>query len=444
MVSTGNRARIVFVSLVASAILLILNASNSFKGIQISTTQTALYDAGIEQRTGSSGTWGNQSESTQVSSSIIPALSDVENPTLTAMTANILPNFTSSTTSTETRAEDSPPKAKKPLNVIIFYPDDLRHDSIGSAGTQPVLTPFLDALAQDGIRFTHNSVTTSICWVSRATLFSGQYFSRHKSELLKRPVFCDPERWNSTWPYLLQKAGYWVGHSGKWQFYNGGFVYESFNWTSLHEGKHWYPLKGGGRNGKPRHQHACDKSEQEVVKFIQNRPKDRPFAVTVAYYPPKAIGTGPVQWFPKNETKALYENMTIPEPYMWNESWWKLPSFFRPRNEARTRWQQRFGTFELYQNSMKCYYALITEVDKACDNIVAELKRQDIYDETMIIFTADNGFFLGEHGLAGKVRIISGCWLLGRNTRVNVSHLCLVRLLVVSLPGIHSSSVNHP
>jgi hypothetical protein len=60
-------------------------------------------------------------------------------------------------------------KAQKPLNVMILYPDDLRHDSIGVAKTQPVLTPFLDSLANnDGIRFTHNCVTTSVCWISRA------------------------------------------------------------------------------------------------------------------------------------------------------------------------------------------------------------------------------------------------------------------------------------
>jgi arylsulfatase A-like enzyme len=290
------------------------------------------------------------------------------------------------------------------------------------------MTPFLDSLAQEGIRFTYNAVTTSICWIryvlnegsenanadptdclinfvvacSRATMFTGQYFARHQSEFLPTPAFCD--RWNETWPYLLQQAGYYVGHSGKWQFYNDPFVISAFNWTSLHEGQHWYPWEGGGENGKPRYQHACDKSEEDLIRFLNERPKDRPFAITSAFYPPKAIGIGPEQWFPKNETKRLYENITIPEPYKWNESWWKLPSFFRPRNEARTRWKQRFGTYELYQNSMKCYYALITEVDKACEHIVDELKRQGIYEETMIIFTADNGFFLGEHGLAGKVR----------------------------------------
>lgn len=71
----------------------------------------------------------------------------------------------------ETTSEE--PKANKPLNILILYPDDLRHDSIGCAGTQPVMTPYLDSLAKEGIRFTQNAVTTSICWISRATMFTG-------------------------------------------------------------------------------------------------------------------------------------------------------------------------------------------------------------------------------------------------------------------------------
>lgn len=69
--------------------------------------------------------------------------------------------------------DDGSQKPPKPLNVLIIYPDDWRHDTLGCAGTQPVKTPFLDFLASKGIRFTHNCVTTSVCWISRATLFTG-------------------------------------------------------------------------------------------------------------------------------------------------------------------------------------------------------------------------------------------------------------------------------
>ena len=105
----------------------------------------------------------------------------------------------------------------EPLNVIIFYPDDMRYDSLEDVrGPNVVKTPFLSELAKNGIRFTHNAVTTSICWVSRATLFTGRYGSQHGSDRLYCPRFTLHEHWKNTWPRLLQKAGYFVGHIGKW------------------------------------------------------------------------------------------------------------------------------------------------------------------------------------------------------------------------------------
>ena len=71
-----------------------------------------------------------------------------------------------------------------PMNILLFYADDWRHDTLGAAGNAVVKTPVLDALAQEGVRFTHNCVTTSICWISRATLYSGQYLARHHFEML--------------------------------------------------------------------------------------------------------------------------------------------------------------------------------------------------------------------------------------------------------------------
>jgi arylsulfatase A-like enzyme len=237
---------------------------------------------------------------------------------------------------------------------------------------------------------------SNFCSGKTSTLFTGQYWSRHRSEGLNRPVFY--QHWNTTWPYLLQKQrGYYIGHVGKWQYHHPEFVKKNYDYAHVFEGFHWIDTKEGTKI------HAAEMTRNSTLDFLRRRPKDRPFAVTVAFYPPKAIGWGPEQWFPKNETKQLYQNITIPEPVDWNASYYKLPEFFRRgKNEGRMRWKQRFGNYSLYQNSMKSYYALITQVDDACREIVDELKKQDILDKTLLIFTADNGFFHGEHGLAGK------------------------------------------
>jgi arylsulfatase A-like enzyme len=80
-----------------------------------------------------------------------------------------------------------------------------------------------------------------------------------------------------------------------------------------------------------------------------------------------------------------------------------LPPFIaNEQNEGRRRWRIRFDTPEKYQTYMKAYYRMITEVDAACGAILAELKRQQLLDQTLVIFTTDNGYFHGEHGLADK------------------------------------------
>ena len=287
--------------------------------------------------------------------------------------------------------------AHPPLNVIVLYPDDMRHDSLSCAGTQAVQTPFLDRIASEGIRFTHNCVTTSICWISRATLFSGQYINRHKAQYLFRPI--SEEKWQYTYPALLRQHGYYLGHIGKWQYRNTEFVRNvAFDYAFVYEGVHIFKMKG-------QEIHVTDRNRIDAIDFLRTRPKDRKFALQVAFYAPKAVGQGDMQWTPMQKSMSLYNNLTLTYPPGMNESYYRLPSFFREnsdRFEARKRWQQRFGTPQKFDASMKNYYRMITEVDEAVGAIYQELEAQGILNETMIIFTTDNGFFHSEHGLSGK------------------------------------------
>jgi hypothetical protein len=128
----------------------------------------------------------------------------------TSFLESALPDFSS----------DRGPQQRERLNIVVLYPDDWRHDSLHMAGkVNPyVHTPFLDELAEKGVRFSKNCVTTSICWVSRATLWTGQYASRHKSWYIYKTAFYD--KWNETYPGILRQNGYHVGHIGKWQYKN--------------------------------------------------------------------------------------------------------------------------------------------------------------------------------------------------------------------------------
>ena len=301
-----------------------------------------------------------------------------------------------------------PAQAGQPLNIVIFYPDDWRHDDLGDI--KPYIhTPFLSQMASRGIRFTLNAVTTSICWISRATFFSGQYFSRHGSNILNVPRFAMPKSWKFSWPYLLQKyGGYYVGHIGKWQFMHVYDDYlgdeELFNFSRYFEGNH-FDKRTGLRN--------TFQVESAFEAFMEQRPKDSPFAVTLAYYPPKAVGEERdpgAQWkFVDEKIKNQFynESVVIPDPYpdmTMEEAYERIAEPVRASELSigKGRWTQRWSSPEHYQEGMKNYYSLITEVDKSCSRIYTMIEKEGLVDSTMFLFVTDNGLFHGAHGLAGK------------------------------------------
>ena len=279
-----------------------------------------------------------------------------------------------------------------PLNVVVLYADDWRHDTLGSAGHPVVKTPRLDDLARRGVRFTHACVTTAICGVSRASLFTGQWMSRHGNRAFD--AFETP--WSETYPGLLRAHGYHVGLFGKWHC--GAFPQAEFDAGSAYGGTHWQPEPDGGQI------HVTRKNERDALAFLRGRPKDRPFCLTLSFFATHAEDEHPKQYLPQPESQALYAEDAIPIPATAGEEHYRrLPEFLvSEKNEGRIRWHWRFDTPEKYQAFMKNYYRLATEVDAACGAVVDELDRQGLLDTTLVIFTTDNGYLHGEHGLADK------------------------------------------
>jgi arylsulfatase A-like enzyme len=285
----------------------------------------------------------------------------------------------------------------KPLNVVVLLADDWRHDTLGCAGNPVLKTPHLDALAKDGFRFTHSCVTTSICGVSRASLLTGQWMSRHGNEAFA--MFKTP--WAETYPGRLRANGYWVGHVGKW--HNGAFPKDRFDFGRSYAGTHWIERPNPGTD-KAEPVHVTRLNETDALEFLQKRPKDKPFCLTLAFFAAHAEDDNPKQYLPQPGSAALYADDTIPVPATATDDALKrLPPFLQTdENEGRKRWRWRFDTPEKYQAMMKNYYRLCTEVDTTCGRVLAELKKQDVLDDTLVIFTGDNGYFHGERGLADK------------------------------------------
>lgn len=282
--------------------------------------------------------------------------------------------------------------AAPPLNVVVLYADDWRHDTLGAAGHPVVKTPRLDGLAARGVRFTHACVTTAICGVSRASLFTGQWMSRHGNRAFD--AFETP--WSETYPGLLRAHGYHVGLYGKWHC--GTFPRGEFDQGAAYGGTHWQPEPDGGEI------HVTRKNERDALAFLRSRPKNRPFCLTLSFFATHAEDEHPKQYLPQPESLPLYADVAIPVPATAGDGHYRrLPEFLvSDKNEGRIRWHWRFDTPEKYQVFMKNYYRLATEVDAACGAVVDELDRQGLLGTTLIVFTTDNGYLHGEHGLADK------------------------------------------
>jgi arylsulfatase A-like enzyme len=133
-----------------------------------------------------------------------------------------------------------PIRAEQRLNIVLLVIDDVRWNSIGAAGNAVVHTPQLDQLAKEGVLFRQARVTTSICMVSRASLLTGQYMSRHGITAFGRAL--TPQAFANAYPALLRGAGYWVGHVGKYDV--GQPRQEDYDFLRAYHGVHW--IESGG------------------------------------------------------------------------------------------------------------------------------------------------------------------------------------------------------
>lgn len=283
-----------------------------------------------------------------------------------------------------------------PPNLVFLLTDDQRWDALGYAGNPIIHTPNLDALARDGVYFRNAFVTTPICSISRASLLSGQYARRHGIHDFATP-FSD-SAFAHTYPALLRGAGYRTGYVGKYGVGNPEPVERFDYWRSIPQGG---PYEMKDSLGRP--VHRTQLTTDLAIAFLESQPRDRPFVLSVGYKAPHAQDNDPRQFIYDPRDSALYAGVPIPPPPTAAPRYWEAhPEFFRRNNEGRTRWGWRFATPESYQTMVQGYYRLISAVDRSVGDIRAALRRLGLEENTVIVFMSDNGFFLGEHGLADK------------------------------------------
>ncbi len=284
-------------------------------------------------------------------------------------------------------------QSRAQMNVVVVVSDDHRWDSLGVAGNEVIHTPHLDALAGDAVRFTNAFVTTSICMTSRASIMTGQYMSRHGIDRFGKPL--SHEQFGETYFGQLRNAGYWSGFVGKYGV--GAARKDDFDFLRSYEGRHWMERDG-------QRVHVTELNRRDAIEFLENRPADKPFLLSLSFFAPHAEDRAPEQYLPQDWSEKFYEGKTIPHSNLMDDSFLQaLPPFLaNPANEGRVRFHWRFDTPQRYQQYMTNYFRLITEVDQAIGDLIQTLKDQDVYENTLIVFIGDNGYFHADRGLADK------------------------------------------
>lgn len=278
-------------------------------------------------------------------------------------------------------------------NILFLLTDDQRWDTLGAMGNRLIRTPHLDELAGRGVTFENNFVTTAICMTSRASIFTGQYARRHGIHDFAKPF--TPAQMAGTYPSLLRRSGYWTGFIGK---------YGVGNRMPEREFDVWHGFPGQGKyfpEGEPG-PHLTARMGDQALNFVNRAPSDRPWCLSVSFKAPHVQDEDPRQFLASPETAKMYDGVTIPTPETAHPRFIAALPPEVQRSEGRRRWAVRFGTPALFQESVKRYYRLISEVDTVVGRLRAELRRRGQESNTVIVFTGDNGFYLGEHGLAGK------------------------------------------
>jgi arylsulfatase A-like enzyme len=273
--------------------------------------------------------------------------------------------------------------AAKP-SFVVMVTDDQRWDCLGCTGHPLLKTPNIDKLAADGTTFRNAFVTTSICCISRASIMSGRLARNHKVSTFQTPYPADVL--DATFPVLLKKAGYRVGVFGKWGV-GGPPPKELFDvWDAWgDQGPFFHEVDG-------EKVHNSEYLARRATKFIRETPAEQPFCLIVLYKSPHE----PYLCDPRDA--ALFKDDTITPPKTAApEHFEALPPFLKT-SLNRVRAVRDFPTPEKYQEFVKQYLRCVAGVDRSVgliDKALADAKRSD---NTVSLYTADNGFFLGERG----------------------------------------------
>ena len=306
-------------------------------------------------------------------------------------------------------------------NILFMMSDDHAAPAISAYDSflsGVVETPNMDRLANEGMRFDNCFCTNSICTPSRAVILTGKH--SHENGVLTLSDSFDGSQ--QTFAKLLQEAGYHTGVVGKWHLKTQPTGFDYYN-VLPGQGLYFDPLLR--EKGKPwdkpetREGYVTDVTTDIALSFLNGRPKDKPFCLLYHHKAPHDM------WEYDDKHARMFEDDDIPEPY-------NLFDDYQNRGEAIKRATQIMDMEEAiflhptqgdqfsdvrakighlppeerkrkaYQYFIKAYLRCVSSIDDNVGRLLDYLDETGLADNTIVMYTSDQGVFLGEHGLFDK------------------------------------------
>ena len=313
----------------------------------------------------------------------------------------------------------------KRTNILYIMADDHAANAISAYGSRLASvfqTPHLDRLAREGVRLNNFFSTNAICTPARASIMTGQYGHINGVRTLDDPW--RPEQ-GPNLARLLQQAGYETALLGKWHLHTTPAGFDDYKYLSSHHGQGTYqdPEFTEKDKGVVHYQgYVTDILTEMTVEWLQQRDRNRPFFLMCHHKAPHDF------WEYAARHEDLFETTDIPVPDSLfedkahrSEASRDFGSSVTPRSKIRNLYndfcQPDYVTGPLtgtetmtfaekgiaaYQKYLKDYLRTVAGIDDSVGAVLAELEAQGILDETLIIYTSDQGMFLGEHDYQDK------------------------------------------
>jgi arylsulfatase A-like enzyme len=294
-------------------------------------------------------------------------------------------------------------------NIIFVMTDDHTHHQMSLTGNTFISTPNLDRLAREGVWFKNAFCTNSLCAPSRAAILTGCLSNINgilgNSESADKIEVMDPAL--PTYPLLLQAAGYQTGIVGKWHLPHDP---RGFDYSCILPGQGLYYDPDMIENGERKQfqGYVTDVITDKALDYLKGLNGQKPFCLVYQHKGPHRPFT------PAQRHEELYADNDLPYPESFNDDYatrlvaGKAADMKFEQSIARD-YGDIFGAMTevekkewIYQRYVKDHYRAMQSVDEGLGRVLDYLDETGLAENTLIIYTTDNGFFLGEHGWYDK------------------------------------------